>query len=288
MAAAVTVTLANRSTVSPKHEAVAAYITQVNSIELEQQSALTATVRAYHDYVRGRVPARTLTPRLARAETTLVRLQHRVAAVQAPPQASQLRGLLVRLLGAEAATAHEISGLARFAPAYALVLARAKRAGADLSVALAAVNPPKARRLRGTKSQVARAQAVFTKQAGAAAAAQADAVDAYDLRVAAVERSLEHLVPPAVMRPAYLGQERTLRATRLAGAALAAELRKSDRSQVAAYGRRFTLATRLAGSVGAQKAQIAAVKAYNRRVNRIGSLEGRVQLAVQRLQSVAG
>lgn len=288
VAAAVIVTLTNHSSVSPKHKAVVAYITRVNTIEQQEQPQLTATVRAYHDFARGHVPARTLAPRLVAAEDTLVRLQHRLAVVPTPPEAKRLHRLLVELLGAEAATAHEISGLEHFAPEYAHALARAKRAGTALSAALAAVSTPQSHVLRGTKRQVERAQAAFTKAAGAAATEQADAVDAYDRSVARVEQSLRRITPPTVMRPAYLSQVRTLRASRLAGAALADELRKSDRSQVAVYGRRFTLAAREAGSLGAQEAQIAAVKAYNRRVNRIGSLEGRIQLELQRLQAIAG
>jgi hypothetical protein len=65
-------------------------------------------------------------------------------------------------------------------------------------------------------------------------------------------------------------------------------LRKQDRSRVAVFGRRFTLAARTAGSLSAQKAQIAAIAAYNRRVRRIGTLQGNIRQELLRLQSLSG
>jgi hypothetical protein len=53
-------------------------------------------------------------------------------------------------------------------------------------------------------------------------------------------------------------------------------------------GRRFTIAARTAGSVDAQKAQIEAVKAYNRRVRAIGTMQGRISRELSRLQQQPG
>ena len=90
------------------------------------------------------------------------------------------------------------------------------------------------------------------------------------------------------MIPAYRTQLKTFDASRIAGSALAKELRKQDRSHVAVFGRRFTLAARTAGAVSAQKAEIAAIKAYNRRVRSIGTLQGEIRQELLRLQSLAG
>ena len=286
--AAVVVAVAGRSPSSPKHDAVATYIKDVDQIQQQMQAQLTKTVKAYRAFGNGGTPAKTLTPELVQAEQTLRQLQRRIVALAAPAPARHLRTLLVRLMGAEVSIAHEVGQLAVFSPRYAALLKPAKTAGAELSRALGAVKPPKAHSLRGTKAQVQRAQAAFAAAASAAAAQQADAVNAYDAKIAAVEARLRKVKPPLVMRPAYRTQLKTLEASRAAGSALAEELRKTKRSQVAVLGRNFTLAARIAGSVSAQKAQIAAIKAYNRRVRAIGTLQGKIQQELARLQQLTG
>jgi hypothetical protein len=90
------------------------------------------------------------------------------------------------------------------------------------------------------------------------------------------------------LTPAFRTQLQTLAASRTAGAALSRELRKNDRSQVSVFGRKFTLAARIAGSISAQKAQITAIKAYNRRVRAIGTLQGDIRQELVHLQSLTG
>jgi hypothetical protein len=286
--AAVIVTLTNHSSVSPKHKAVSAYIKDVDAIQTRMQSRLTQSVVAYRSFARGKTPAKRLVPRLTAAHRTLVVLGHRLQALPAPVEAKKLRSLLIELNASEVSTAAEVETLARFASPYSALLAQAKQAGAKLSTALAAVKPPTTHKIKGTRKQVQKEQAAFAVAADAAAAQQADAVELYDGKIAMVERKLTALVPPPVMAPNFRAQLRTLSASREAGSRLAVELRKTNRSNVAVLGRRFTEAARIAGSVSAQKAQIAAIKAYNRRVRHIGTLQGRVQLELQRLQSVAG
>ncbi len=285
--AALTVTLVGRSS-SPKHKAVASYITDVDQIQQQMKAQLTTTVKAYRDFASGSTPAKTLVPELAQAERTLRGLQHRIVALPAPAVAKHLRVLLIRLTSSEVSTAHEVGKLAAFSPQYAALLKQAKTAGTALSKALAAVKPPQAHKIRGTKKQVKKAQAAFTAAATAAAAQQADAVDAYDAKIARVQHRLRKLHPPAVLTPAYRTQLQTLKASQVAGAALAKELRKKNRSRVAVFGRKFTLAARIAGSVSAQKAQIAAIKAYNHRVRAIGTLQGDIQQELARLQQLTG
>ena len=112
---------------------------------------------------------------------------------------------------------------------------------------------------------------------------------AYDAKIARSWRAgCARSIRLLVMTPAYRTQLKTLDASRTAGSALAQELRKKDRSQVAVFGRRFTVAARTAGSVSAQKAQIAAINAYNHRVRTIGTLQGDIQQELARLQSLTG
>jgi hypothetical protein len=286
--AAVIVTVAGRSPASPKHKAVAAYIKDVDGIQQQMQAQLTKTVKAYRAFASGGTIVKTLTPQLLQAEQTLRRLERRIVALPAPAPATHLRALLIKLTGSEVSVAHEVERLSAFAPQYSAILKQAKTAGAELSRGLAAVKPPKAHKIRGTKKQVQKAQAAFAAAASAAAAQQADAVDAYAAKIALIEARLRRLHPPPVMTPSYRTQLQTLDASRRSGLALALELRKTKRSRVAVLGRKFTLAARIAGSVSAQKAQIAAIKAYNVRVRAIGTLQGAIQQELARLQQLTG
>jgi hypothetical protein len=286
--AALVVTLAGRSPASPKHKAVAAYIKAVDQIQQQMQAQLTKTSKAYRAFSNGRAPSQTLTPQLLRAEQTLQRLRRRIVALPAPAPAKHLRALLIQLTDSEVSSAHEIGQLSAYAPLYSAVLKQAKTAGAELSRELAAVTPPTAHKIRGTKQQVQKAQAAFAAAAAAAAAHQADAIDAYVAKITALASGLGKLRPPPVMSPSYRTELQTLAASRRSGLALALELRKAKRSQVALLGRKFTLAARMAGSVSAQKAQIVAIKAYNVRVRAVGTLQGKIQQELARLQQLTG
>jgi hypothetical protein len=288
VAAALVVTLAGRSPASPKHKAVATYIKAVDQIQQQMQAQLTKTVKAYRAFSNGGTPSKTLTPQLLEAEQTLKRLNRRIVALPAPAPAKRLRTLLIQLTDSEVSTAHEIGQLASYAPQYSALLKQAKTVGAVLSRALAAVKPPTAHKIRGTKAQVKKAQAAFAAAASAAAATQADAIDAYVAKIAKLQARLHKLRPPPVMAPSFRTELQTLEASRRSGLALALELRKQNRSHVAVLGRKFTLAARIAGSVSAQKAQIAAIKAYNVRARSIGTLQGKIQQELAKLQQLTG
>jgi hypothetical protein len=287
VAAAAIVTVANGRRTSPKHDATAAYIKSVDTIQQHMQVELTKATKAYRDFAGGKIDAK-LEPDLLHAEGTLRTLQRRLSSLEAPPVAARLRRLLLTLAGDEVALADEVGRLAAFSPRFTVLVRASRTAGTELSRALAAVAPPKPHRIRGTKQQVAAAQAAFAAAASQAAAAQADAVDAYDAKAASVAAQLRSLDPPPVMQPAFRAQLRMLARSRTTGAALSAELRKASRSDVAVVARRFTLAARSASSTTAQKAQIAAVKAYNGRVRGIGAMQARIQGELARLQHVTG
>jgi hypothetical protein len=287
IAAAVIVTVAKNPGPSREHKDAARYIERVDSIQQQLRVELTKATKAYRDFARAHGSAE-LAVELAGAERTMLKLERRLGAVDAPPVAARLRKLLMRLAAAEVALAHEVSQLAVFSPRFTLLVRAANNAGKELGRALSSVSPPTAHTIRGTKKQIAKAREAFRTEAAKAADTQADAVDAYDAKIAIVGRRLRRLHPPEVMRPAYRTQLRTLAATRRAGQALANELRKSDRSHVAVVGRRFTIAARGAASVAAQQAQISAVKAYNTRVRAIGAMQASIRSELARVQSLAG
>jgi hypothetical protein len=288
VAAAVTVSVAGRGDAHPKREAVGQYIKDVDRVQQQMRVRLTKTFQAYRQFAGGHNVDPKLRGRLGGSEETLRKLRRRLASLPAPVSALRLRRRLLALVDAEIAVAREVAGIARFNPEFVRLLARARKAGGDLSIALAAVTPPQAHTIRGTKAQVAAAQAAFASASAQAAGRQADAIDSYVSEIARLQRALEALAPPEVMQPAFDAQVATLVASQRAGNALSAELRKPDRSRVAVLGRRFTLAGRTASTVRAQRAQIAAVKAYNARVRSIGALQARVQSELTRLQRLQG
>jgi hypothetical protein len=286
VAAAVVVTLTNHTHRSPNREAAADYIRSVDSLQQRMRVQLTKTNKAYRDFAAGKTSSAQSVP-LTRAETNLRLLQRRLQALPAPVVAKKLRRLLLDLAAANVALAGEVAQLATFGPRFNALLRQSKAAGARLSTRLQAVVPPTPHTIRGSKAQVAAAQAAFQAKALAAAEQQASVVDDYDAEIAVIRRRMTRLAPPPVMRPALQTQLSTLDATKNAGSRLAQELRKTDRSRVATYGRRFTIAARAATSESAQRSQIAAVKAYNRRVRAIGAIQAKVQTELARLQRTA-
>lgn len=287
VAAAVIVTVANGRGASPEHKATASYIKSVDSIQQQMRVRLTKTAKAYRDFAHGRVDPK-LAPELTNAQVTLQALERRLVSLAAPAPATRLKSLLVKLARAQVALADEVTRLSTFVPAFAALTRKVGAAGKQLSHRLTAVHPPKAHKIRGTKKQVAAAQAKFKAEAAQAAALQADAIEAYDAKLVPVLSKLRALRAPGVMRPGLQAQIRALEASRRAGAALAAELRKANRSNVAVLGRRFTIASRSATTTAAQKTQIASIKAYNRRVRAIGAMQASIQSELSRLQRVTG
>lgn len=285
VAAAVSVTvLGHDNGPSKERKAVTAYIHEVNGIQNEMHAPLTRVLLAYRDFSGKGGARRRAAPELAAAAATLQRLDRRLAAVPAPREARTLRRRLLTLVAQQAAITREVQRMATFAPRFAVILDGARVANARLGRALGAVRVPKAHSLRGTKKQVLAAQRAYQAEASAAANAQADAIDAYDADLAVILKRLAMLQPPPVLRPSYDAQVRAFRAIRTDGALLAAELRKPDRSNVPTAGRRFQLASRIAESTAAQRAEIVAVKAYNTRARAIGTASARVQEELAKLQ----
>jgi hypothetical protein len=282
--AAIVVTV-SRSGDSPARKSVKAYIVSVDRVQGEMQYPLTQVLTAYREFAKSsRHTSPALAQKLVQSERTLATLDRRLAALPAPPPAARLRTLLLRLVGAETTITHEVAQLARFAPRFGAVIADTRRASAVLAKRLAAVHPPQPHVVRGTKKKIAKARAAFASASNAAAAAQAAAVEEYDAAIARALRRLRTLDPPRALAPSYRSQVRALQATYVAGGLLAAELRSRHRSRVPQLARAFTVASRLSGTVAAQRAEVAAIKAYDKRARSLGAAAAAVQAEVARLQ----
>lgn len=267
---------------SGQRKAISAYIDTVDLIQNRMRIELTRVTFAYRDLAirsgRKRAPAE-----LAAAAATLTRLDQKLIATPAPSEAKRLRTLLIRLIAQQAALTREVQGLAAFTPRFTVLLSRLRAASARFDTSMRAIRQPKRRAVVGTRAAIAAAERAYRQQAAAAAAAQADAVDEY---VRATEQLLERLhalTAPAVVAPVYAAQVRALEDVTMAGTRLSAELRATNRTQVAERIRAFRLAGREAGTDAVQRAQIAAIRAYNRRSRAVGATASAVQDELRRL-----
>lgn len=246
--------------------------------------SLTKVFAAYQAFVHSKtISAKTRTD-LAQAETTLAILRGRIAAIPAPRDAAHLRADVLSLVGGEASITREVDLLARFSPSFSTLLARLHVAAAKLGRTLATIKTPTPHMIRGTKKQIAKAQAAFTAESDQAAAAQAAAVTAYDAVVARIRGRLERLSAPQVLAPALRGEVNSLTATERTGGQLAAALHRKNRSHVSQFALAFTIATRSSQTVAAQQAEIAAVEAYNARVRRLAAEAAAIPREIAQLQ----
>jgi hypothetical protein len=265
---------------------VARYITSVDDLQQQMRVPLGQLRTAYETFSTTKSdPQEQAT--LAASARTLHTFGRRLVALPAPPAAATLRRLMGQFVAAEEGLATELVELAGFMPRFQGLVGVTTAARSQLGRALAAAVPPNAHAVRGTPKQIAAAKAAYAAASERAELAQADAVGAYDRALALALGQLRTLRPPALMAPAYRTQVQELAATQRAGDALAAVLRTKDLSQVPALSRRFTEASRLTGSLAAQRAEVAAVKAYDARVRAVSTVEVRAQREVARLQRLA-
>jgi hypothetical protein len=267
---------------SSSRPATDAYIRSIDRVEQQMRLPLTHVLTAYRNF-----STQATTPvgrrRLVEATRTLAILQRRVESLDAPPAATKLQQLLVQLVAQERIVGQEVQQLAVFLPRFENVLQQARVAQTTLSHQLAGITVPAPRVVRGNAAAVAKARAEYAATQTRVARRRAAAIEVYDRSIARVYAHMRGLHPPPVMAPDFRTQLKTLRATHAAGVALVAELQSANQSRIPVLSRRLAEAARIAWTVGAQRAEVAAIEAYNKRVRNVGSLQGRVQLEVSRL-----
>jgi len=269
----------------PHHSAVYGYITSVDAAEARMTFALSKVQAAYEAVTVRHSTTPATAKAFAAAVPTLRNLETRIAAVPAPPEATRLRALVLKLVRQEVAATVEIGAFVRFLPQFDAVLKDLGAAATTLGRRLAAAQAPKPQRIHGTKAQIAQAQAAFTAAAAKAALAQADAVTAYDASLASAAARLRGLSPPRLMEPAYRFQLSALARTSAAGARLVAGLKAPTRTNISLLTRAFAVASRTAQSVGEQRAEIVAVKAYDARLRASGTTAAAIRREILALQS---
>ena len=247
-------------------DAVAKYLTLVDSTENGLAAPLRAVSTANEGFAKQHETPK-VEAQLQQAEQTLQSLQRKLAGITPPPEAKHLHSLLLELVGREVGLTHEVYALSVFLP----------RFDAELQ--------PLAKADRSLKAELGQS----AKGAAAAKALDADkarALTAYVAVVDGVSAQLRLLHPPAVWRPVYEGQLSTLTQLHTSGTALAQAIAGNRAAAVPALLRQFDAAAVAGQSVAAQRRQIAAVDAYDRRVNSLTTLARQIERERNRLQRV--
>jgi hypothetical protein len=242
-----------------RRELVAGYIEKVNAIQAKLAAPSSAIGRASRRIAKPRSDRAAVSLQLRDAARQIDRLRAKAAALRAPADARRLRSLELELMERQAELARELAALATFGPAYQAALTPLGPSGVRLEAALTAKNTP---------------------------AAKAAALDLYAVSTSAALRRLEVLDPPRVSTPAYRTQIYALQGVHAAALALGRALREKNAGAIPALLRRFELAARSNQTLGAQKMQIAAVRAYNKRVRSLDDIAIRIHRERARLQQI--
>jgi hypothetical protein len=267
----------------PERAAVSRYISQVDQIEAALAMPLKAVTIASSEFGPSHGPrSGPASPRpgttpqpvsLAQIHASLTHalrqiraLRAKLAAIEAPAPAHHLRDLLVQLVDKQAAMTLEVAKLADFLPRFAAALTPLPLATRQMQVALTVTQP------RG----YGRAGVV------AALAVKADALRRYKVALEAVVAQLRKLDPPQVSKPQYSTQVVTLERMGTTVGQLADALGHGQ-TTLASLLRQFNAAAAGNQTIAAQKAQIAAVHAYNNRAVELAQLTRKIGVERVRL-----
>jgi hypothetical protein len=245
-----------------RRNAVTDYIHEVNAAQVSMRTQLLAVERAYRDFGRKGGPSiAKIEPRLARSEATIRGVARRIDALKPPPDARKLHALLVRLVAQEAEVAHELVQLAQFSPRFSAALRPLGPAGSALRAAFKTAKKAKE---------------------------QAGALETYAASLTVVLRRLGSVEAPPAFEPALASQRSSLARVRKAALELATGLRKNERTVLPRLIQRFTNAGNASQSVAEQKARIAAIEAYNARVDGLATIGHAIDTERLRLEKALG
>lgn len=240
---------------------LAAYLKQVNKVESAMATPLQTVSKAGADFSQVERQGGSLTglvygseeQQLVGAWSHLRTLRGRLAALKAPPRAAHLRSLLLQIADGQAQMTREVAQLIAFLPRYN-----------------AALQPlgPATRRLESALL----APAATTAAPGPGYASKAAALRRYQAEVDGALRRLRGLIPPAVSRPDYRGEMAALIGMSAGAGRLATALASGQTASVPVLLRQFDQAATSNQAVAAQKAEIAAVRAYDAAGTRLANL----------------
>jgi hypothetical protein len=187
---------------------------------------------------------------LTRAERDLREVAGEVRAIEPPREARRLHADVLRLLDLQAGIAHDLVWAARYTPRFRAALRPLGDATTRLGYAL--------RTARET-------------------AASAAAFSTYRASLLGILGDLERLDAPPALRPSLTGQRRALERSVTLCSEIEAALRRGDVSGVTETLRSLSTLSSGPQAVRTRQADIAAAKAYNRRLAEIGELSTKVE-----------
>lgn len=249
---------------SGTHAALTTYLNRVHDVETGMAAPLQQVTSANQTFAKSQKDPQ-LSARLASSERTLRTFRKRLADLTPPPEAGHLRALLLQLVDSEISLAHEVRQFASFVPGYRIALARLQPASTALQKELAA----RAKGVAATK---------------ALNASKATELVSYAATVDEVFVTLQSLDPPPVWRPTYELQLTALAGLRSSALALARAVRANQAQAIPALLQQFDKAAISNQTIAAQKREIAAVKAYNKRIDNLVKLARRIEKERQRLE----
>jgi hypothetical protein len=257
---------------SSPRSAVARYIREVDRIELGLKAPLDTVTRAGSQLASA--PKRTtLLGNLERAgnEQTLAAslakikaAQARISALPTPAAAGHLRALLITLTATEADLTHQLRLLAVFLPRF--------------NAALSPLGPA----ILSLEKVLAQTQAYGAAAVSALYAAKAHALRSFQRVATTIAGQLQRLKAPRVSLPQYRIELTSLRGMGMASGRLANALAGGAPGNVRSLLLDFDHAAAATRTHAAQRAQIAAIRAYDARTARLNKLSSAV--AVERLR----
>jgi len=216
------------------------YVAQVNAASRAFAADYRTIDTAFRRFSFAPAQAEKQLPEVRSAARELTRLRTRIAAVPAPEQAAELRRRVIAFFRQQEAVGWELVAVSGYVP-------RLTRAEATLD--------PAGRRMRAAL------------KASTSAAAQAEALRTYARSMRRTASLLDAIRAPQLFAASHEAQIERLRATAARISRLAGALEGSDRDAVAKALR--ALGTGTSGSADAARE---AVRAYNRRIERIRTL----------------
>ncbi len=222
----------------------------MNDIQKEMQRPLLNVTYTYRTYGGKGTPLTKSIPGLRAAVHTLAGLHVRIAELDPPPDARALHRDLLLFASRETAFAREVLGFAQYVPAFRQAVKPLAAINASFRAALASAKGP---------------------------VGQAKVLERYLASLMPVVADLARLRPPPILTPLHKNQLASLVGVQRAATALARALRRHDRTDLGGLLRSFETASQSASTVRAQRAQIAAVRSYNKRLFEIHSIASRVE-----------
>jgi hypothetical protein len=220
---------------SDRRDEVSRFVKAANVVQQRSGPSFDRANRAYVNFSKGELASTKATKQLAAAEEAMRRTRDDIAALDAPPEAKELKRRLILLYDADAALAHESTLLASFVPASAKALRPLARIGRRLT--------------RGLRSATTAGQ-------------QKNALRGYSASVAKVIKRMRPLEPPPLLLERHHDEIQHLTAVRRLALRLVGALERQDNRAVASLLLRFR---KLNEKTSTGSVPPAALDAYNRR-----------------------